>query len=105
MNFSSNDQSAEKSRYFPMDSSISTREERYVAGASADEAAHDRVAVRDHERGLLEEITSLRSQAASYTGTTDPAMAAGAGSPRNPLSAWPLQRPRRQMSYRVKTGA
>jgi hypothetical protein len=29
----------------------------------------------DHERGLLEEITSLRSKAASFTGTTDPAAA------------------------------
>ncbi len=41
----------------------------------------------DHERGLLEEITSLRSKAASFTGTTDPAAAAGKFAAEQQLAA------------------
>lgn len=41
----------------------------------------------DHERGLLDEITSLRSKATSFTGTTDPAAAAGKFAAEQQLAA------------------
>jgi LemA protein len=41
----------------------------------------------DHERGLLDEITSLRSKAASFSGTTDPAAAVGKFAAEGQLTA------------------
>jgi LemA protein len=41
----------------------------------------------EHERGLLEEITSLRSRAASFSGTTDSVVAAGKFAAEQDLTA------------------